>query len=317
MKLWLGVAFGIVAAAAGVARADQPLADQKFDEGQKLRDAGKLAESCVLFRESLRLNPHAIGTLLNVARCDEEAGKLASAIRGYTEARDRAAEQSLARPHDAADERLRALVGRVPHLALVLAAPLPPGASITADDVAVATDAASLADVAVDPGSVRVVVSAPGRVAFETHVLVDEKDHKTVTIPELALPVSVTLRKSPRRLVGKIVTFVGAGGVVLGEGMALGAYVSWRDKVHSSACSYYAKGNDYVCDSSALSSINSDRALGNAATGIVIGGLVTAAVGGAIWFFSPTYVERHDVAVTPLFAPGATGVTGIAASGTF
>ena len=57
-------ALAILVALAGAAHADdEPLADQKFDQAQKLRDAGKIAESCALFRESLQLNPNAIGTV--------------------------------------------------------------------------------------------------------------------------------------------------------------------------------------------------------------------------------------------------------------
>jgi hypothetical protein len=89
------LAVAALIACARVASADEPLADQKFDQALKLRADGKLAESCALFRESLQLNNQAIGTLLNVARCDEEEGKLAQAYRAFSDACDRAAEQHL------------------------------------------------------------------------------------------------------------------------------------------------------------------------------------------------------------------------------
>ena len=297
----------IVLAATRIASADgPPLADQKFDAAQQLRDAGKIAEACALFRESLQLNPNAIGTLLNVARCDEEQGKVASAIRGFTDARDRASEQHLGPQRDAADEHLRALVVRVPHLALVFAVPPSPETRITVDDVAI--DPASAADVLVDPGSVRVVVSAPGRVAFETHVAIAEREHHTQTIPALALPVVL---KNPRQLVGKIVAFVGAGAVVAGVGLGVGARIAWGDNTSAAHCTPH--DGVLTCNGDYSNRANSDRTLGNIATGIVVGGLVTAAVGASIWYFSPGRAERR-VAIVPALGPGQAGLV---AAGSF
>ena len=77
---------------ASVAFADdaKTTADEKFEAASKLRDAGKTAEACAMFNEALTLNPNAIGTILNVARCAEEEGKVATAIRYFSDARDRA-----------------------------------------------------------------------------------------------------------------------------------------------------------------------------------------------------------------------------------
>jgi hypothetical protein len=298
------VALAIVIALAGVAHADEPLADQKFDQAQKLRDAGKIAESCALFRESLQLNPNAIGTLLNVARCDEEQGKIASAVRAFTDARDRAAEQNLTPQRDAAEEHLHALVDRVPHLALAFAAELPPGAQIAVDDRAV--DPSTAGDVLVDPGSVHVVVAAPGYVAFETHVEVAERGHKAVVIPKLAPPVVV---KNPRRLVGKILTFVGAGTFVASVGLGIGAKVDYDKQINGSGCTLH--GGVETCMPDTSNHANNDHTLGNLATGIAIGGIAVAVAGAALWFFSPTREQRPYPTVAPVLAPGQAGVTAL------
>jgi hypothetical protein len=250
------------------------------------------------------LNSQAIGTLLNVARCDEEQGKIASAVRAFTDARDRAAEQNLTPQRDAAEEHLHALVDRVPHLALAFAAELPPGAQIAVDDRAV--DPSTAGDVLVDPGSVHVVVAAPGYVAFETHVEVAERGHKAVVIPKLAPPVVV---KNPRRLVGKILTFVGAGTFVASVGLGIGAKVDYDKQINGSGCMLH--GGVETCMPDTSNHANNDHTLGNLATGIAIGGIAVAVAGAALWFFSPTREQRPYPTVAPVLAPGQAGVTAL------
>jgi hypothetical protein len=292
------LALAALIACARVASADEPLADQKFDQALKLRADGKLAESCALFRESLQLNNQAIGTLLNVARCDEEEGKLAQAYRAFSDARDRAAEQHLEPQRQAADEHVKALAERVPHLALAFAAPPPPGARIVVDDQPVEVDVAS--DVRVDPGSVHVVVSAPGYVAFETHVAIAEGQHKAQVIPKLAPPVVV---KNPRRFVGKLLTIAGGGAFVVAAGLAIGAKLDYDNQ--TGGCVLH--NGVITCSPDNSNRANGDHTLGTIATGVGIAGLVMAAVGAGLWYFSPD-AEHHTVAVMPTIAPGQAGV---------
>lgn len=292
------LALAVVIACTRVASADEPLADQKFDQAQKLRADGKIAESCALFRESLQLNSKAIGTLLNVARCDEEQGKLARAYREFDDARAAASEQNLGPQRDAAEQHEKALVDRVPHLALAFASPLPKGASVVVDDVPVDPDAAG--DVLVDPGSVHIVVSAPGYVAFETHVDIAERQHKAQVIPKLAPPVVV---KNPRRFVGKILTLAGGGTFVVATGLAIAAKIDYDNA--TSGCTL--RGGVITCESGKSNRANGDHTLGNIATGVGIVGLAVAAVGAGLWYFSPNH-EQHAVAVVPVLAPGQAGV---------
>src|SRR5678815_1809900 len=95
------VAVTIVVASYGVAAAqkaedDPTKADKLFEEGQKLKQEGKTTEACTKYEESLRFNHNAVGTLLNVALCAEEAGKVATALKYFTQARDLAREHNLA-----------------------------------------------------------------------------------------------------------------------------------------------------------------------------------------------------------------------------
>src|SRR5262245_4512058 len=101
------LAGAIVLAAAHPVAADETVskADALFAEGVKLRDSN-LDLACAKFNESLELNPQAIGVLLNVAMCDEQRGRVASAVRRYKETRERAIEQSFPEYRKAADAKL-------------------------------------------------------------------------------------------------------------------------------------------------------------------------------------------------------------------
>jgi hypothetical protein len=284
---------------------DEPIADKTYDRAQALRAQGQLAEACKLFREAFRLNPNAIGALLNVARCDEEAGKIRTAYHEFSEARDRANELGMNPNRDVAIQHLDALTPRLPHLQLTFASPLPKTARIVIDDVGIGADEAS--NILVDPGSVHVVVSAPGYVTYETHVDIQEREHKVQAIPKLAPPVVV---RNSRRFIGKVLTFVGGGAFVASIGLATGAKLDQDSQRNSTvngvpACT---KTGTLICNSDVSNRINNDHTIGNLATGIGIAGLVVGAVGGYLWLFSPN-LEQRRVSVVPTLAPGEAGVS--------
>ena len=59
-------------------------AEALFVEGRQLFAQGDFAKACPKFEESNRLDP-AVGTLLNLAACEEKAGKRAQACTHYAE----------------------------------------------------------------------------------------------------------------------------------------------------------------------------------------------------------------------------------------
>src|SRR5262245_54887728 len=117
------VVLAIVLASYGVAKAeeDPSKADALFEEAQKLKEAGKTAEACKKYDEALSYNHNAVGTLLNVGLCNENAGKYASAVKYYTQARDLARENNLAEHRKAAEDRLNAVSPLVSRLAVAFA----------------------------------------------------------------------------------------------------------------------------------------------------------------------------------------------------
>lgn len=86
-RRWLAVA-ALLALSAAPAAADK--ADELFARGKAQLAKKQYAQACVTFEKVDALDP-GIGAKLNVARCYQEWGKLASAHRWYSDAEDMAA----------------------------------------------------------------------------------------------------------------------------------------------------------------------------------------------------------------------------------
>ena len=137
-------------------------AEVLFNEGQQAKEAGNTAEACAKFKQSLEKNRNAVGTILNVALCFEEEGKIASAYKLLQRGRDLAHEGGFAE-HEKAARRAHVEDRRdVPHVAIAFAEQAP-DTKLVIDDKIVEINAAN--DIEIDPGTRTIVVSAPGRVA--------------------------------------------------------------------------------------------------------------------------------------------------------
>src|SRR6185436_12248389 len=91
-------------------------ADKLFEDGRNYLAAKEYALACTAFEQSNQAEV-AIGTLLNIALCYEEWGKIASAHRAYLEA-ERYAELKLDDRANGAHKKALELAPRVPHLQL-------------------------------------------------------------------------------------------------------------------------------------------------------------------------------------------------------
>ena len=295
---WIGVA--LVLAVARPALADDiAKADKLFDEGRALMKTD-LHAACEKFEESLKWNSQAIGTLLNVALCDEKLGRVASAVAKFTEARDRAREGAMDVHLQAAEERLAALAGRVPHVTIKLATEPLPGTRILIDDKVIALDA--IADIPIDPGEHPLVVSAPDHVPYQTIVKIAEGERRDVTVPALRKGTVTSSRKT----IGKIVTI--SGGVALASGVVIAMVARNR---YNNAFDRYCDDDDKECDPQGLSDTRSARTLGNVGTVIGAIGLVGAGVGLYLWLRAPAEGRSRGVSLLPQLDPGAPGVVAV------
>src|SRR6188768_3528832 len=111
----------LVAVAVGapaLARAgDATLAESLFRDGKKLMTAGDYAKACPKLAESYAQDP-ATGTLLALAVCFEEQGKLASAWTTYSEVASRARAEGRVDREQAAREHVTALAPRLSMLTI-------------------------------------------------------------------------------------------------------------------------------------------------------------------------------------------------------
>lgn len=310
------IARWLVAAAVAVARpasADPPdpkveKADELFAEAKAL-EATDLPGACNKFAESLRYNPAAIGTLLNVALCDEKLGHIASAVARFTEARDRSREQGLPEHLRAAEDHLATLQPQVPHLAIRLTQQLA-DTKVLVDDRVIAAD--TLGDVALDPGSHTITVSAPDRLPHRATVTIAPAEHQAIVIPALARSVTVT---SSWRRIGQIATLT--GGAAFGTSIGLAGYGlhlhnQQFDRHH---CMHRDTGPD-ACDPTGQSANERARTYGNVATVVGSIGLAVAAAGAVVWYLAPHSFQGIDA--PPVVALDVTADhLGVVAAGRF
>lgn len=303
------VALGVAATAAADVRDDDKLeADKLFQEGRALLEQGKRTDACAKFDLSFRKDPRAVGTMLNLGLCAEEAGQIATAVRYYSEARDRAHDQSLAEHQEAAERKIALLAPRVPHLSITLPRNAP-DAKVIVDQIVLAPD--QLRDVQVDPGERSVVVTAPGKLPFEKKLTLAEGAHQSLAVPDLQGERTIEVRPSTRRLWGKILTASGVG--LAGGGLALGFYGrSLYDRQfpnsdpsapNASDPQHHCFTIDSVrhCDPTGASRITTARRVALAGTITGIAGLAVAATGAYLWWRSPATVTvdvTADHAVT-------------------
>lgn len=94
-----------------------------FAAGRELRATGRCEEAIVQFRKALDINPQGLGSLRNIAECEEQLGMLASARRSYWDLR-RAVLQTNETKYQGwdkdAEEGYQRLAARVPKLTVRL-----------------------------------------------------------------------------------------------------------------------------------------------------------------------------------------------------
>jgi tetratricopeptide (TPR) repeat protein len=171
------------AALAEPAPRDPVAAETLFKEARELVKAGNDAAGCPKFEAALALNPSA-SIQINIAKCREREGKIASALAEYRQAlvlNQETAEAERRKELTAiAQEGIRTLEPRLPKLRVVVPHP-PAGARVTRDGRDVPAGALGTA-LPVDPGPHEVRVSAPGHRTETRAIRLEEGETETVEI---------------------------------------------------------------------------------------------------------------------------------------
>ena len=290
---------------------DKAEADRLFEQGRELLAKGERAEACKLFDDSFRKDPRAVGTMLNLGLCREEVGQVASAVRFYAEARDRAHDQNLPEHQEAAERKIAMLAPRVPHLAIILPPGVPTGVRVLVDDDVVMPD--QLANITVDPGPHSIVVTAPDKLPYDTKLDIKESERAQVAVPPLEGAKTIVVHTDRRRLWGKL--SVGAGATLLVGAIGLGAYsrhLYWkqfpdgardgelvRDDSHDCWTVLVNGALMKQCNDVGSNALDNARLVGHFATGAAILGGAGVIAGAILWATAPKRDEAIALGISP------------------
>jgi hypothetical protein len=293
---------------------DAAAATELFEKGRSAMKQQDYATACAAFDESFRFDTK-VGTLLNLADCEEHVGKLVSARAHWQQAIDLAHAGRDAR-ESVAKQRFAAVDPRVAKLAVLLVPEAPQGVTVRRDDVELGTGSLGVA-LPMDPGQHTIVVGAPGYEEKTVTVPVAESEVKTVVVgpgaklPPPPPPPPPVAPEPPRSSFGaqKVLGIVAVGVGVAGG--ALGIVFGLKAKSSNDA-SFANDGCDATngCNPTGLALRTDAVRDGNISTiGFIAGGafLVTGVV---LWLTSPSRSSRAPTNTGLVIVPRPLGLGG-------
>jgi hypothetical protein len=259
-------------------------AEALFREGRAGMEAGDYAHACPKFAESLRLD-FAIGTVLNLAACEEKVGRLASAWQHYRQVVEMLPPEDERHPLAAA--RADALDARVPRLTISMVAPAPQGTRVTRDDVDLGDPSLGVA-LPVDPGEHVVMVIAPGRADRRWVVQIRESERRQLTIEPGAVRDAAVVRTTSahdaRRPAGFVVGGLGVASLAVGSYFGVRALNSRSDS--DAGCT-----NGRCRDAASANAYDDAKSFAHVADATLAIGIVGVAVGSYLVLTSSTTTE--------------------------
>src|SRR5215468_7568312 len=129
------IAVVALASAARAEPADHTRAVELFDEGRRLMTEHDPEGACAKFAESIRIEPLAAGTMLNLGLCHQRLGHLKTALYWFRKAQIRATETDPPLPayEKEARDRTAYLVTAVATIRIELAAGTPRDVQVSVD----------------------------------------------------------------------------------------------------------------------------------------------------------------------------------------
>lgn len=312
----------VILAGAGDTRAQEPrrdpaAAEALFAAGKRLMEQRKLAEACAKFEESHRLDP-GVGALLNLAACQEQRGRIASAWGHYRDAEAQLRSAGDARRAQFARGRADALEPRLPKVVITVASP-PDGLVVARDGVRLSV--ASLGtELPVDPGPHELVAEAPGHAARTVTFTVRERQVARVDIPPLeeaaveapAAPPPVGGPTPPpgvddgdpgatQRVVAYALGGAGLASLVLG-GVFVGLTAS------NTAAADDGCPTPTTCSAVGFEAVEDARTTAIVADVTLIGGAALVAAGVVVYLTAPSADETEEAALVPLVGRSTLGL---------
>jgi len=329
-RLLLLAALALSSASARAQSDDSAMAQSLFDQAKQLMTSGRFAEACPKLAESQRLDPSS-GTLINLARCYEQTGRLASAWTKYLEAARAAKVSNNVQRETTARERAAALAPRVDKLVITVAPALKSlaGLEIRRDGIVVGEPAWGVA-LPSDSGEHQVVAKAPGYAVFQAKATVTGEGQTTsVLVPELvplagtpAAPVDAAAERPAKENPGSVATSepgsrqglgaartaaLVAGGVGI-VGVGLGTAFGLMSKSKHDEAGKYCEGTGCT-DQLGVTAEQAAQRNGNISTVMMIIGGVGLATGITLWVTAPPRTSSAPSAQVG-FGLGALAVKG-------
>ncbi len=266
---------------------NRALAETLFFTGRGMMEAKRYADAAVKLAESYRLDP-APGTLLNLAVCHQNIGKVASAWGEFRQALADAKRAGRADREELAAAAIAELEPELPWLSIeVPTAARVPGLEITRNGLRISS-AAWATELPVDPGDVEIVARAPGYKPKTQKVKIEKKQHLTVQVEKLDVAPIETRPVdgwSVRRKTG--LAIVGFGVTAATIGAAFGVAAIGRRLSSDRACDLFdgerrctQSGADDMSKAKTFAWI-SDVGIGLGAIAIVTGGYLMITGGEA------------------------------------
>lgn len=283
----------IVLTLSGHAAADESDSDarvraqQLFESGLADAMAGRYADACPKFAASQAADPKT-STLLNLGRCYESLGRIASAWATLREAEALARKDGRSVLEDTARSSAEALASRLVRITIVVpSAARVPGLVVLRDGKKIEEAEWNVA-IPADAGDHEIKAEAPHYKEWRANVKLETSD-RSLEIPRLeaaprpsSSPPVVADRNSwtPLRTTGVVVA--GAGIAALATGFVMGLVAKSQYDDARATCPAVDD-----CSREAVSDSESARSLATAGTITMIAGGALAAAGGVMFLLSP------------------------------
>jgi hypothetical protein len=315
-------------ATARVLASDPERATQLFKQGREAMAAHEYALACQKFIESEGADPH-VGTLINLAQCEEPLSKLAASRQYWQQALDLGRATSDPRI-DYIERELARIDSRVPRLTVLLAPTAPPDTVLRCDGVEFASASFGV-PLPVETGAHALMVSAPQHEPRGYNLEVKEGEHREIVVepgprapasdaragrttsapptsiiqlggpggvPAGSSSTSATSGMGTPRTIAIVVGGIGVAGIVAGGifgAMAMSKNSDAKNLCPGSGCPTQ-QGVDAWSDA---------LAFGNVSTVSLIAGGVLLAGGAALWFTSKPKTTQVGV------GPGSITLKGV------
>jgi len=301
----------VLVAASSPASADK--ADKLFKKGKKLLAEKKYADACAAFEQVDKIDP-GIGAKLNVARCFEEWGRLATAYRWYIDA-----EVMASASKDDRATKIKELAAELDTNVPRVTIKVPEGANpdvlatLTIDGKPVAVDTLGI-EQRVDPGPhlIEFVVDgtkkkkmAPVERGGSSEVTLDIPKGKGKPKPKTIVKKQGDSEPEPepppapgrtQRIAG--ITLIATGGVAIGvaSALTLSARGSYKDALEE-----HCMGSTSMCSAEGLTITGDARSRANIATVVSIAGGAAIIGGVVLYLIAPRAATdgEHALYLTP------------------